>query len=181
MLAVGVAAGLYLGIFGLRYSTANPADVVSALYVFPIALLAMTFGRRLGLAAGLVAIALLCAWVAMNDVDLSVAGWVSRLTPLLGVGMVLGDAADKLSDAAEERRRHEIAVQRHRQAVEINDSLIQGMAAAKWSIEAGRTESGLGTLKETIRLGHELVSGLIRDADMGSVGRADLAEAKGQE
>ncbi len=55
----------------------------------------------------------------------------------------------------------------HRLAVEINDSLIQCMAAAKWAIEAGQVERGQVTLDETIRLGQQLVSALIKDSGMG--------------
>jgi hypothetical protein len=65
------------------------------------------------------------------------------------------------------RRERELALVRHRQAVEINDTLIQGMAAAKWALEVGQLESAAATLDQTIRLGQQLVSGLIRDADMG--------------
>ena len=36
-----------------------------------------------------------------------------------------------------------------------------------WSFDAGRTEAGMATLRETLDLGHELVSKLLRDADAG--------------
>ena len=55
----------------------------------------------------------------------------------------------------------------HRQAVEINDSLLQGMAAAKWALEAGRADVGLERLSDAIVSGQQLVSGLIRDSEMG--------------
>lgn len=58
----------------------------------------------------------------------------------------------------------------HRQAVEVNDSLIQGMAAAKWAIEAGNHDLGLRTLEETIEAGQRMVSQLIRESGMGPVG-----------
>ena len=41
------------------------------------------------------------------------------------------------------------------------------MAAAKWSLEAGNTEIALKTLDETIVQAHDMVSDLIRRADMG--------------
>jgi hypothetical protein len=55
--------------------------------------------------------------------------------------------------------------------VEINDSLVQGMAAAKWSLEAGRVDNGLAALEETLDQGQRLVSQLIRDADELDAGR----------
>lgn len=66
-----------------------------------------------------------------------------------------------------ERRELEAAALLHREAIEVNDSLVQGMAAAKWSLEAGSVDAGLRVLDDTIARGHDLVSGLIRRADMG--------------
>jgi hypothetical protein len=66
-----------------------------------------------------------------------------------------------------ERRRLEMAALLHREAIEVNDSLVQGMAAAKWSLDAGQVEAGGQILSQTIVLGDRMVSGLIRRAGMG--------------
>ena len=55
----------------------------------------------------------------------------------------------------------------HRQAIEINDSLIQKMTAARWSLEAGQTDIGLQILTTAVSEAQQLVSALIRQADMG--------------
>jgi hypothetical protein len=81
--------------------------------------------------------------------------------------VLLGEATDRMRRTEEERRKLEAAALLHREAIEINDSLVQGMAAAKWALEAGSTEAGLKTLDDTIARAHDLVSGLIRRADMG--------------
>jgi glucose-6-phosphate-specific signal transduction histidine kinase len=167
--AVAVAALMYVAVFLLRLQFEDPSEVITALYVIPIALLSVTFGLRGGIIGSALGLLLLVLWVLMNDVDLTLSGWITRIVPLLAMGLLLGQASDRLRTTAELRRQHEIAVLRHRQAVEINDSLIQGMAAAKWSIEVGQTEAGLDTLQETIRLGQQLVSGLIRESHMGPV------------
>jgi surface antigen len=117
--------------------------------------------------AGLLAVGLVAAWVVLDDVELSALGWASRVLPLLLLGGLLGDASDRLAAADARRRALEAAAQRHRDATEVNDTLVQGMAAAKWAFEAGRTESGLRTLTETLEVGHQLVSKLLREADMG--------------
>jgi hypothetical protein len=91
--------------------------------------------------------------------------------PLLLIGFLLGDASERLNRAEDERLRQEARELRHRQAVEINDSLVQGMAAAKWSLEAGRVDNGLAALEETLDQGQRLVSQLIRDADELDAGR----------
>lgn len=120
----------------LRLILSNPLDAISMLYLFPIALLAMAKGRWGGLLGGLVAVVLVGVWVLVRSVDLNAVGWLSRVLLLL-VGALIGDARDRLARAAAEHAVHEAAVQRHREAIEINDSLVQGMSAAKWSIEGG--------------------------------------------
>lgn len=164
---VGVAAVLYLSVFLLRLLVGEAEDALNMLYALPVALIALAFGRSAGIAAGLLAVALVGAWVLIDDIDLSVLGWASRVVPLLLLGGLLGDASDRLAAADTRQRVLEAASQRHRDATEVNDTLVQGMAAAKWALEAGRYESGLRTLEETLEVGHELVSKLMRDADMG--------------
>lgn len=164
---VAVACALFAAVFVLRLTVGDARDAESMLYVLPIALLAVAFGFRAGVAAGLAAVLLVAAWVWIEDVDLSLLGWISRAVPMVLLGGLLGHAADRLRRAEEDRRAVEVAAGRHRDAIEINDTIVQGMSAAKWSLEAGNLEGGLDTLTETLRLGHELVSNLLREAEMG--------------
>lgn len=166
-LTVGVAAVLFVAVFVVRLLVGDVDDAVNLLYALPVALVALAFGRNAGIEAGLLAVVLVGAWVVIDDVDLSPLGWASRVVPLLLLGGLLGDASDRLAMADARHRALEAAAQRHRDATEVNDTLIQGMAAAKWALEAGRHESGLSTLTQTLELGHELVSKLLREADMG--------------
>jgi hypothetical protein len=71
---------------------------------------------------------------------------------------------------AELRERLDAVTRAHRDAVEVNDALLQGMVAAMWSLEGGRREDGLRTLRDTINLGHHQVSRLMREASMGPRG-----------
>jgi hypothetical protein len=165
--ALAVAGLLFTVVLAVRFSVEDPVEAISMLYVLPVALVALAFGSRAGLAAGLLALGLVAFWVVAVGTELSVLGWAARLVPFVVLGWLLGDASDRLEEAEARRAALEAAAQRHRDATEVNDTLIQGMAAAKWALEAGRTESGLRTLDETIQLGHQLVSELLRDADMG--------------
>ena len=162
---------LFAGIFVLRLYSGTVEDAYSMLYVFPVALVAFAFGLRPGAAAGILAVVLIVVWAVVRDVSLDPAGWASRILPILLLGILLGDASDRLRRNDAERRRLESAALLHRDAIEINDSLIQGMVAAKWSLEAADVETGLRTLNATITQAQELVSGLIRQAGMG--GRAE--------
>ena len=116
------------------------------------------------------AFALVWLWTQVDSVDLTVIGWVSRIVPLVLLGGLLGDASERLVAGQQRERALEIAAQRQRDATEVNDTLVQGMASAKWSLEAGRHEAGLATLTQTLELGHQLVSRLLRDANMGPNG-----------
>jgi hypothetical protein len=164
---VAVAAVLYVAVLTLRLTIGEPSDAVNMLYALPVSLIALAFGRRAGIAAGSLAVALVAVWAVVDDADLSALGWASRVVPLLLLGGLLGDASDRLEEAERRERAHEAAAQRHRDATEVNDTLVQGMSAAKWSLEAGRHEAALRTLEDTLTLGHELVSKLMREADMG--------------
>ncbi|MFI7065237.1 hypothetical protein ACIBL3_29880 [Kribbella sp. NPDC050124] len=173
--AVALAAVLYALVLVLRLFTGGPSDAYALLFVLPIALVAVTFGMRAGLAGGVVAVALIVVWVMVEDVSLSPIGWVSRIVPLLLLGVLLGDAADRLRRAEEERLRLEAAALLYREAIEINDSVVQGMAAARWALETGRVDAGLQTLEQTITQAEELVSGLIRQAGLGGSSPAAIA------
>lgn len=179
-LTLAVAVVLFAGVLALRLLVGGPNDALNLLYALPVSLLAMTFGRRAGTAAGLAAVALVVLWALLREVHLGALAWASRALPLLLLGYLLGDATDRLRSANERRRALEAAAQRHRDAVEINDTLVQGMAAAKWALEAGRHDAGLRTLDQTLNLGHELVSKLMRDADMGTTSSSWTAELSPQ-
>lgn len=171
-LALTVAGVLYVAVLTLRLLVGDPVDAYSMLYALPVALVAMTSGLRAGMVAGLVAVGLTVVWALVDGVDLTVTGWASRVMPLLLLGALLGQATDRARRAEIEHRRLETAALLHRQAIEINDSLVQGMAAAMWSFDAGQVEAGKKVLEQTLVQAHELVSGLIRRADMGA--RAEL-------
>lgn len=166
---IAVSATLFAGVFALRLSVGGPVDAVSMLFALPIALVAVAFGFRAGLLAGLAGIGLVALWVVVDDVSLSPVGWTSRVTPMLLLGGLLGRAVDQLRLAEDERRQLDLAARRQRDAIEINDTIVQGLSAAKWSLEAGNLPGALGIVEETLLQGHQLVSELLRDADMGLV------------
>ena len=164
-LTVVVTVVLFASVTSVRFGLGNDASVaVTMLYVLPVSLVAMTWGRRAGVGAGLLALALIVCWAVVAGVALSWVGWIARAVPLILIGLLLGDASRRLKDAENERLLHEARELRHRQAIEINDGLVQGIAAAKWALEAGRTEAGLAALEQTLEQGQRLVSELIRDA-----------------
>lgn len=167
-LALTVAGALYAAVFSLRLLAGTPVDAYSMLYALPVALVATTFGLRAGALGGVVAIGLTVLWAELQDFSLTTTGWASRALPLLLLGILLGHATDRDRRAEVERRRLEAGALLHREAIEINDSLVQGMAAAKWFLDVGEVDAGTRILDQTIVQAHLLVSGLIRQADMSA-------------
>lgn len=167
-LALTVAGILYTAVLALRLLAGNPVDAYSMLYALPVALVAMTSGLRAGTLAGMVAVGLTVVWALVKDISLTPSGWASRVVPLLLLGVLVGHATDRARRAEREHRRLEAAALLHREAIEVNDSLVQGTAAAMWLLEAGHVEAGTKTLEQTLSQAHDLVSGLIRRAGMAT-------------
>jgi signal transduction histidine kinase len=167
VLTISVAVALFAAVLALRFAVDRVDDAVTLLFCLPVALLAVTFGLRGGLSAGVAGIVLIAVWAGARDVDLSVLGWTTRTVPTLLLGVLLGDAVDRLRRSEQERLRLEAVAQRHRDAVEFQDSVVQGLSAAKWALEAGRTEGGTEIVAKTLDDAQQLVSELLRDADMG--------------
>jgi hypothetical protein len=158
-----VAAALYAAVFGLRFTVEGTDEAVSILYVLPITLLAFAFGRRGGLVAGCVGLSLFTVWAIGDDVSLSLFGWLSRVVPMLLLGVLVGGAADRQREFADMQRQLLTARLRARDAAEINDSIVQGLAVAKWSLEAGAYDRGLDVLTDTIQTAEDLVADLLGD------------------
>ena len=79
------------------------------------------------------------------------------------------------SIAAAELQRREL---NERHAVEINDNIIQGLALAKYKLQAGEGEASADQVSETLREAQRLVSGLLGDAEVqaGQLRREIAAE-----
>lgn len=174
-LAAAVVAVLFASIFALRLSVGGADEAISVLYVLPIALAAFTFGRRAGVAAGLTGVGLFGAWIWVTGESISVLGWLARATPMLLLGALVGSAADREREAAAVRRRLDAVELRQREAAEINDSIIQGMAVAKWSFEAGDPERGLDVLADTMTTAQDLVAQLLSAGSAGALRRRSAA------
>lgn len=170
-LALAGVLAMFVSITVLRFSLGNDASAaITALYVVPISLAALAWGRVAGVIASGAALVLVAVWVVAADVDLTVLGWSSRAVPMLLVGLLLGDASDRLRRAEQARVEQAERELLHRQAVEVNDSLLQGMASAKWALEAERHDVAHERLSEAIASGQTLVARLIRDSEMGPLG-----------
>ncbi len=159
--AVMLAIGLFAGIFAARL-TIHGTEPITVFLIFPVALLAMAFGLRAGIVAGLIGVVLTFAWVALQGVSLSTLGWAGRIVPTLLLGVLVGWTTDREHLATQTQEALFEARLREREAAEINDSIVQHLAAAKWTMEAGETEKGLTMLADTIATSESLVAALLR-------------------
>jgi hypothetical protein len=178
-LSVTVAATLFVGIFVLRMTTGTPAEATMLFFVLPISLIALAFGMWWGLASGVIAIGLVVVWAVAEHVQLSAIGWATRALPMLLLGVLVGRAADRLRASESARAALDAAAHWHRQAVEINDSIVQGLSAAKWSLEAGRSDRALKTVTETLDSAQALVSQLLREAELAPGGAHEAGSLSG--
>lgn len=156
--AIFVSVVLFVVVTAFRFGVGDAEDAIALLFVLPVALVAMGFGRRAGTLAGTAAVGLLALWAVVDSVELSALGWVSRITPMLLIGVLVGAASDRIrASERAERRAVELAVLQA-DAAEVNDSIVQHLSAAKWAIEAGDVDRGMAILDDTIVTGQRLVT-----------------------
>lgn len=103
-------------------------------------------------------------------VVLAVALYLAILVLRFAVESTQDEIGLLMRRSEDERRRFEAAARRHRDAVEFNDSVIQRLSAAKWALESGRQDRGLEIVTRTLSEAEQVVTELLRDADMGPDG-----------
>lgn len=102
---VVLAALLFVAATAIRFVSGDPANGLSFLYLVPICLVANEFGGRAGIAVGLVAIALVALWAAVEHVHLTTLSYASRLVTFAGVGAFVGVLATQRRRAFAESER----------------------------------------------------------------------------
>jgi hypothetical protein len=163
-LTLVTAAALLAVTAVLLNSPGDLADTAPLLLCLPIALLATTFGIVGGLGAAVAGIGVLVTMSVLGRHEPTAPGWAARVIPLVLLGLLLGDARERLRRTEAIRIRLEEAQRRHRDAVQLNDTIVQSLAAAKWALERSDLESGLSIVTSTLEQSNDLISDLIRGA-----------------
>jgi K+-sensing histidine kinase KdpD len=144
------------------------SHAVALLFVFPVSLMALTWGVRGGLAGAGLAVVAMVLPETLGEAHLDAVGWTTRVSALVLLGGLLGNAQDR--SRAHQRHRLREQLERDRlicraaqatAAAEISDGLVQGMSSAKWLIEAGSVEAAVDVLAETIEQAQEQVSAMV--------------------
>ena len=100
-----LSAALFAAVLGLRSAHPDAGDGALLLFVIPIAMCAVEFGTRGGLAAAFVGLLLLVSWEA-GEHELGVLDFATRATSFFLVGGLLGRFVDERRALEEDVRRH---------------------------------------------------------------------------
>jgi hypothetical protein len=153
-----VIAGLLAAVTLLRWFFDRNGESVALLYVVPIALGALRFGRRGGIIVagfGVVAFVVLEAVRARGDLDVS--GWAGPLLAMTLIGALVGHLSEVAGhrEAEQGLRTAQIGALRdaQRSAISTADSMVQQVAAARWMLEAGQPEEALAALGDAVAEG----------------------------
>ena len=66
---------------------------------------------------------------------------------------------------------------RERQAVEINDNIVQGLTVAKYAMDTGRDDQSRRAVEEALRNAQDIISGLLDEAEDGRIEPGRLRRA----
>jgi signal transduction histidine kinase len=105
---MAAALALFTAGFALRLSVNDPGALISNTYTVPIALLAMVFGVRAGLAAAAFALLLVWAWGEFENVEPGVLGYSTRGGVFLLVAVLVGYYSERLKRDIAERRQAQL-------------------------------------------------------------------------
>lgn len=168
--ALGAAVVLFALVTTFHWFDDGSGQAIVVLYVLPVALVAVATGLRGGIASAAVGFGLFSVLeVVHSSGDIDGTGWAVRAVALFLLGGLLGHATDRTRSSqqaalAEQERRSQVEEKNRRfaEAMEISDSLVQKMVAAKWMAEQGRSEETAEALAATIAEGERMVAGLLQ-------------------
>lgn len=190
--AVAAIAGLFVGVTVLRWFIDGSGQAAALLYVAPIAFSGLWYGRRAGIGAaavGTLAFAVLA--VVHGHGDLDVTGWAGPILAMAIVGVLIGHLAERAGKKEQlttghpdqDRRLEEICEAQHA-ALEVSDSIVQEVAAARWMLQVGRTAEAMDVLGQTVtdgisRLSEALSLDPAGDRQAGAVAAGSLPDPDG--
>ncbi len=167
--AIAVAALLFAAVIAVRALDTRVGDTGTLLFVLPIALMAVTFGMRGGLVTAFIAYGIFILFALFDSTGiLGFEGWIAQAVAMFVLGALLGRAIDVSRAAAlralDHQRRHYTLLDQNRRyadGIEISDSLLQNVAAAKWMVEQNDLNEATRLLAEAMERGQRMVGQLL--------------------
>lgn len=86
---LAISAAMFAGILAWRFADPNATSPIGTLYVVPIALLAVRFGTRGGLAGAGVGMALFLLWGLVDHVSIDATGYIVRAAIFFSVALIV--------------------------------------------------------------------------------------------
>ena len=105
-----VAGVLFALILAWRFAADDPASAIGAVYVVPVAFLAVHLGVRGGLSGAAVAMALSALWAEVQGVTIGPGGYLARVLTFAAVALIVGrQVQNRRESQAEADRWFEIS------------------------------------------------------------------------
>ena len=93
---------LFAAIFAARLAVEGQATGITFLYVLPIAIVGIELGRRAGVAAGVLAVALFATWYELGNSAHDNLAYLTRAIVFVSMGWLTGHLAQRFRTTAEE-------------------------------------------------------------------------------
>lgn len=167
--AAAVISASSVGVLALQLLDQRASDAIALLYVLPIGLAAVTFGMVGGLAAAAAAYLAFGLFAVLASAGhVGPDGWIGRAAAMFLLGGLLGRAHDETEQANRlalaNLRQRQVAEEKNRrfsEGIELSDSILQHVAAAKWAIEQGDNAKAVELLAQALNSGQDMVAGLL--------------------
>jgi hypothetical protein len=141
--AVAGAAGVLLvAFFVIAVATGSPREPATIAYAVPVALAGIALGAWAGTAAAVAGAAFYWLGAYVHGETLSAAHLSYRLGALVFLGGVVGALASRLAEA---EHVAQLQTELRSRAVELNDTVVQGLALSRYQIEGGDAAGAAGT------------------------------------
>lgn len=170
--AVGLAANLVIAVAYLGIAVAIGLDLrrAGSWRANPIAAAtaAIFASSALGRGAHFVHLAMASGHVQNGAAWETIAWWPVAIVDLVtaGVGIWYWSLRGRYPALVRRGGELESLRQRQRQALDIHDNVVQGLALAKLSFELGEDEAGLAAVDQTLAAARSFVTDLLGDPDI---------------
>jgi diguanylate cyclase (GGDEF)-like protein/PAS domain S-box-containing protein len=100
-----ISAAMFALVFAWRFAEPSPGSAIGTLYVVPISLLAVRFGKRGGIAGASIGTALFAFWTAIAHVSVEASGYLVRSASFFAVALIVATQVERRARVEREADR----------------------------------------------------------------------------
>ncbi len=93
--ALAITAAMFAGVVAWRFADPNPVSAIGTLYVVPISLLAVRFGKRGGIAGACIGTALFALWALVTQAGVEPSGYLVRSANFFAVALIVATQVER--------------------------------------------------------------------------------------